>query len=167
MPPIPRWLSGLLATVALVAAVSGLLVLVEPHAPAPGLSVLYLLAVVPVAIVWGVRQAIVASLLSTAAIAYLFLPPRGSFQVDDSRSVLVLVALLLTSVVVSELAARLRRGARESARLADEQAALRRVATLVAQSTAPAEVSRPSPTRSACARARIWRAWSGMRPTAR
>jgi signal transduction histidine kinase len=102
--------------------------------------VLYLLAVVPVAIVWGVRQAMVASLLSTAAIAYLFLPPRGSFQVDDSRSVLVLVALLLTSVVVGELAARLRRRARESARLAEEQAALRRVATLVAQSTAPAEV---------------------------
>jgi K+-sensing histidine kinase KdpD len=76
MPPMPRWLSGLLATVALVAAVSGLLVLVEPHAPALGLSVLYLLAVVPVAIVWGVRQAIVASLLSAAAIAYLFLPPH-------------------------------------------------------------------------------------------
>jgi Domain of unknown function (DUF4118)/GAF domain len=140
MPPIPRWLSGLLATAALVAAVSGLLVLVEPHAPALGLSVLYLLAVVPVAIVWGVRQAIVASLLSAAAFAYLFLPPRGSFQVDDSRSALVLVALLLTSVVVGDLAARLRRRARESARLAEEQAALRRVATLVAQSTAPAEV---------------------------
>jgi signal transduction histidine kinase len=98
------------------------------------------LAVVPVAIVWGVRQAIAASLLSAAAIAYLFLPPRSSLQVDDSRSALVLVALLLTSVVVSDLAARLRRRARESARLAEEQAALRRVATLVAQSTAPAEV---------------------------
>jgi K+-sensing histidine kinase KdpD len=140
MPPMPRWLSGFLATVALVAAVSGLLLLVDPHAPALSLSVLYLLAVVPVAIMWGVRQAIVASLLSTAAIAYLFLPPRGSFQVDDSRSVLVLLALLVTSVVVGELAARSRRRARESARLAEEQAALRRVATLVAQSTAPAEV---------------------------
>ena len=140
MPPMPRWLSGFLAAVALVAAVSGLLLLVDPHAPALSLSVLYLLAVVPVAIMWGVRQAIVASLLSTASIAYLFLPPRGSFRVDDTRSLLVLLALLLTSVVVGELAARLRRRARESARLAEEQAALRRVATLVAQSTAPAEV---------------------------
>jgi signal transduction histidine kinase len=139
MPPMPRWLSGLLATVVLVAAVSGLLVLVEPHAPALSLSVLYLLAVVPVAIVWGVRQAMVASLLSTTAFAYLFLP-RGSLAVDDSRSLLVLLALLLTSVVVGELAARLRRRARASARLAEEQAALRRVATLVAQSTAPGEV---------------------------
>jgi hypothetical protein len=140
MPPMPRWLSGLLATVVLVAAVSGLLVLVEPHAPALSLSVLYLLAVVPVAIVWGVRQAMVASLLSTTAFAYLFLPPRRSLEVEDSRSLLVLLALLLTSVVVGELAARLRRGARASARLAEEQVALRRVATLVAQSAAPAEV---------------------------
>jgi DNA-binding NarL/FixJ family response regulator len=30
MPPMPRWLSGFLATVVLVAAVSWLLVLVEP-----------------------------------------------------------------------------------------------------------------------------------------
>jgi K+-sensing histidine kinase KdpD len=140
MPPMPRWLSGFLATLVLVAAVSGLLVLVEPHAPPLSLSVLYLLAVVPVAIVWGVRQAMVASLLSTMAFAYLFLPPRGSLAVDDSRSLLVLLALLVTSVVVGELAARLRRRARESARLAEEQAALRRVATLVAQSTAPGEV---------------------------
>jgi hypothetical protein len=56
VPPMPRWLSGLLATVVLVAAVSGLLGLLEPHAPVLSLSVLYLLAVVPVAIVWGVRQ---------------------------------------------------------------------------------------------------------------
>ena len=88
MPPMPRWLSGLLATVVLVAAVSGLLVLVEPHAPALSLSVLYLLAVVPVAIVWGVRQAMVASLLSTTAFAYLFLPPQRSLEVYESQSLL-------------------------------------------------------------------------------
>jgi signal transduction histidine kinase len=140
MPPMPRWRSGFLVTVLLVAAVSGLLVAVESHAPALSLSVLYLLAVVPVAIVWGVRHAVVASLLSTASFAYLFLPPRSSLEVDDSRSLLVLLALLVTSIVVGELAARLRRRARQSAWLAEEQAALRRVATLVAQSTAPAEV---------------------------
>lgn len=137
---MPRWLSGLLATVLLVAAVSGLLGLLAPHAPVLSLSVLYLLAVVPVAAVWGVRQAVVASLLSTTAFTFLFVPPSASWAVTDSRYVLVLLALLLTAVVVGELAARLRRKAEESARLADEQTALRRVATLVAQSTAPGEV---------------------------
>jgi hypothetical protein len=52
MPPIPRRLSGFLATVVLVAAVSILLVLLDPHAPALNLSVVY-----------------------------LFLPPRRSLQV--------------------------------------------------------------------------------------
>jgi signal transduction histidine kinase len=140
VPRMPRWLSGLLTTVVLVAAVSGLLRLLERHAPVLSLSVLYLLAVVPVAIVWGVRQAVVASLLSTAAFAILFVPPRASLAITDSRYVLVLLALLLTAVVVGELAARLRRKAEESARLADEQTALRRIATLVARSTAPGEV---------------------------
>jgi hypothetical protein len=57
MPPMPRWLSGFLATVVLVAAVSGSLVLVEPHAPPLSLSVLYLLAVVPVAVELPLRPA--------------------------------------------------------------------------------------------------------------
>jgi len=47
---------------------------------------------------------------------------------------------LVTSVVVGELATRWRRQARNSARLTEEQAALRRVATLVARSVSPAEV---------------------------
>jgi K+-sensing histidine kinase KdpD len=104
VPRMPRWLSGLLATVVLVAAVSGLLGLLAPHAPVLNLSVLYLLAVVPVAVVWGIRQAVVASLLSTMAFAFLFVPPRASLAVTDSRYVLVLLALLLTAVVVGELA---------------------------------------------------------------
>jgi signal transduction histidine kinase len=102
--------------------------------------VLYLLAVVPVAIIWGVRQAVVAALLSTTVFAFLFVPPEATLAVTDSRYVLVLLALLLTAVVVGELAARLRRKAEESARLADEQTALRRIATLVAQTTAPGKV---------------------------
>jgi signal transduction histidine kinase/uncharacterized protein YoaH (UPF0181 family) len=52
----------------------------------------------------------------------------------------VLAAFLASSLVVGSLAARAQREARRSARFADEQAALRRVATLVARGVAPAEV---------------------------
>jgi K+-sensing histidine kinase KdpD len=48
-----RWLSGLLVSVTMVAAVSGLIGLLEPHVPVLSLLVLYILAVLPVAIVWG------------------------------------------------------------------------------------------------------------------
>jgi signal transduction histidine kinase len=54
--------------------------------------------------------------------------------------VVALGVFLITAVVVGELAARSRREALESARLSEEQSALRRVATLVARAGPPSEV---------------------------
>ena len=135
-----RRLSGWLVSAALVAAVSGGLELLKPHIPVPSLLVLYLLAVLPVAVGWGVWFAIVASLMSMAAFVLLFVPPLYSLRVDQLWDLAGLVILLVASVVVGELAARWRRQAREWARLNQEQAALRRVATLVARSESPSEV---------------------------
>jgi hypothetical protein len=125
-----RWLSGLLVSVAAVAMVSGLVALLEPHVPVQSLLVLYLLAVLPVAVVWGTGLAVVTSMLSTAVFAYLFLPPIHSIQVADSRELAAMGVFLVAAVVMGELAARSRRVALESARLSQEQSALRRVATL-------------------------------------
>ena len=101
---------------------------------------LYILAVLPVALVWGTGLAVVTSILSTAAFAYLFLPPTHSIRVADSRELAALGVFLVTAVVMGELAARSRRVALESARLSQEQSALRRVATLVARSGPPSVV---------------------------
>jgi signal transduction histidine kinase len=139
-PSVGRWLSGLLVSVIAVAAVSGLVALLEPHVPVLSLLVLYILVVLPVAVVWGTALAGVASVLSTAAFAYLFLAPIHSLQVGESQNVVALGVFLVTAVVVGELAARSRREALESARLTEEQSALRRVATLVAQAGPPSEV---------------------------
>jgi Domain of unknown function (DUF4118)/GAF domain len=134
-----RWSSGLLASVALVAVVTGLIVLLEGHIPVLSLLVLYLLAVLPIAIFWGSRLAAVTAVLSVGASA-LMLPPRGLPHVAEPRNVAALAVFLVTAVVVGELAARFRRAAVESARLSDEQSALRRVATLIAQSAPPAVI---------------------------
>ncbi|MFC5262149.1 GAF domain-containing protein [Kribbella qitaiheensis] len=131
--PIVRWSGRLLVSVAMVAAVTGLVALLKPHVPTLSLLVLYLLAVLPVAVFWGVRLAAVTSVVSIAVFAFL-LPPTGSILLTDSRNAVALGVFLVTAVVVSELAARSRRSAVESARLTNEQSALRRVATLVAQS---------------------------------
>jgi len=64
-----RWLSGLLVSVLLVAALSGLLVLLKTWLLP--LRVLYILAVVPVAIVWGTGFAALTAVLSALAYAYL------------------------------------------------------------------------------------------------
>ncbi|MEV0799544.1 GAF domain-containing protein [Kribbella sp. NPDC050281] len=138
-PASARWLRGLLASVALVAVVTGVVALLKPYVPVLSLLVLYLLAVLPMAVVWGARLAAVTSVLSVVAFAFL-LPPEGSVWLADSRNLVVLGVFLVTSFVVSELAARSRRAAVESARLTDEQSALRRVATLVAESESPAAV---------------------------
>jgi signal transduction histidine kinase len=139
-PSVGRWLSGILVSVALVGAVSSLIGLLDPHVPVLSLLVLYILAVLPVAIVWGTRLAAFTSVLSTAAFAYLFLTPTHSLQVTESQNAVVLGVFLVTAVVVGELAARSRREARRSARLSEEQSALRRVATLVARAGPPSVV---------------------------
>jgi len=138
-PAVVRWSGRLLASVALVAAVSGVVALLKPHVPALSLLVLYLLAVLPVAVLWGARLAAITSVVSVAAFA-LFVPPDASRLVTDSQNFVALGVFLVTAIVVAELAARSRRSAVESARLTREQSALRRVATLVAHSGPPAAV---------------------------
>ena len=137
---IRRWTSGLFASVVMVAAVTILLVVLERYISPHYLLVLYLLVVLPVAVVWGTALAVVTSVLSVAAYAYLFATPSFSLRVAQAQDVVALVVALVTAVVVGSLAARLRRAALESGRLTEEQSALRRIATLVAQSSPPSEV---------------------------
>src|SRR4029450_2542511 len=85
-PSVVRWLSGLLVGVTAVAAVSVLIGLLEPHVPVLSLLVLYILAVLPVALVWGTGLAVVTSILSTAAFAYLFLLPTHSIRLPTRAS---------------------------------------------------------------------------------
>jgi signal transduction histidine kinase len=73
------------------------------------------------------------SVAGVAAFTYFCVPPRYSFDPGTSERWSVLVALLVSSLAVGQLASRVQREAGRSARLAEEQAALRRVATLVAR----------------------------------
>jgi signal transduction histidine kinase len=139
-PSVARWLRGLLVSVIAVGAISGVIVLLEPHLPVLSLLVLYILAVLVVAVGWGTVLAVVTAILSAVCFAYLFLPPVGAIRVADWRELVAMGVFLVTAVVVGELAARSRREAQEAARLSEEQSALRRVATLVAQAGPPSVV---------------------------
>jgi signal transduction histidine kinase len=137
---VPRWLHAVLVSAVLVAVVTAVIALLEPPVPALGLAVLYLVAIVPIALAYGFAVAGVASVASMAAFSWFFVPPRYHLGAGTSERWSVLLAFLLASLVVSGLAARTQREARESARLADQHAALRRVATLVARGVPPADV---------------------------
>jgi signal transduction histidine kinase len=127
-------------SIALVAAVSGIIALLDRHARPTGLAVLYLLAIVPVAAYWGAAFGAGVSVLSLAVFDLLFVDAHDGLVPADSRDALELAVFLVTAVLVSLLAARSRQRAVASARLAREQAALRRVATLVAQAVPPEEI---------------------------
>jgi signal transduction histidine kinase len=139
-PGLVRWLSGLLASVLMVAAVSGLIALLNPRIPALHLLVLYMLVILPVAIVWGTALTAVAAVLSIVVYVYFFIRTGPAVEVGGWRSSVPLGVFLVTAIVVGELAARSRRAALASARLSAEQAALRRVATLIARGVPPADV---------------------------
>ncbi len=112
-------LSGLVASVALVAAVTGAIELLKPHVPVLSLGALYVFAVLPVAIVWGLAYAVPVAIASMLAFNFFFLPPLYTLTLADSRNWFALAVFVVTAIVVSELAARARRQARESALLAE------------------------------------------------
>jgi len=109
----------LVASVALVAAVTGAIELLKPHVPVLSLAVLYLFAVLPVAVLWGLPYAVAVSIGSMLAYNFFFLPPLYTLTIADSRNWFALVVFIVTALVVSELATRSRRQARESALLAE------------------------------------------------
>jgi two-component system sensor histidine kinase KdpD len=112
------WL-GVGVGIAAVALVTGLTAVLDAYVPALSLAALYVFAVLPIAIFWGLWLAIAVSVASMLVFNFFFLPPVHSFSLSDSRNWFALAVYVLTSAVVSELAARSRRRATESALLAE------------------------------------------------
>jgi two-component system, OmpR family, sensor histidine kinase KdpD len=105
-----------IAAVALVTLVIGLL---DNWIPVLSLGVLYLFAVLPVAAVWGLTYSIAVSVGSMLAFNFFFLEPVHTLTLADSRNWFALLVFVVTAVVVSELATRSRRRAREAGLLAE------------------------------------------------
>ena len=120
----------------------------------PSQMLVFLLVVVVVALVGGLVPALATAVAAAALLAYYFVPPLYDVAIADPNNVVALVAFLLVAGAVSEVVglaegrtheaetlAKANAASREELRvLADEQAALRRVATLVARGTPAAEM---------------------------
>jgi len=109
---------GILASIAAVALVTGVIVGLRHFVPVLTLGSLYIFAVLPVAIEWGRVHAVAVSIASMLAFNWFFVPPVHTFTVADSRNWFALAVFLFTAVAVSDLAARSRRRAREASLLA-------------------------------------------------
>src|SRR4051812_29860248 len=118
-------------SLAAVGAATLLVYALRPVAPTLSLGVLYVLAVLTTAVLWGLGFAIPVAVLSMLAFNFFFLAPVGTLSLADGRNWTALAVYVTTAIVAGELASRARRRAaeaeqreRESALLADAAAAL-------------------------------------------
>jgi signal transduction histidine kinase len=110
---------------------------IQSDVPIVIFGILLVAAVVGLARFEGVAYAVPIAMAGMLAYDWYYVPPIVPLEIPDSANLAELLVYLVVAVVIGELAARATRKARASeaarAQIADEQAALRRVATRVAQ----------------------------------
>jgi signal transduction histidine kinase len=108
------------------------------------LGAAYLAAVVALAYTRGVAYAVPVAMAGMLSYDWFYLAPTHAFEVPDTANLVDLLVFLSVAVLIGQLAAdavrRAERSERARAGIAAEQAALRRVATLVARGVTPDEV---------------------------
>jgi two-component system sensor histidine kinase KdpD len=127
------WLVGIGAGAVAVAAVTVAIELLDGVVPVLSLGVLYVFAVLVVAILSGPLVAVPVAVASMLAFNFFFLPPVYTFTLADRSNWFALAVYVVTAIVVGSLASRYRtwgaeaeqRG-REAALLADIAAELLR-----------------------------------------
>ncbi|HET8585221.1 MAG TPA: DUF4118 domain-containing protein [Casimicrobiaceae bacterium] len=95
-------------------------VAMQPRFDVVNIAMVYLLAVVVVALRYSRGPAIATAILSVATFDYLFVPPRGTFSVEDLQYVLTFAIMLAVALIVSRLVESVRRQAATQASLAIE-----------------------------------------------
>jgi two-component system sensor histidine kinase KdpD len=78
------------------------------------IALTFLLAILAVSAVWGMAVSLFMSVIAVLAINYFFLPPVGTFTIADPQNWVALLAFLVTSIMGSQLSARMRRQADEA-----------------------------------------------------
>ena len=101
------------ASLALVAAVIALYRLLVP-VNSTTVALTLLLVILGISARWGLAEATVASVAAVLGINFYFLPPVGTFTIDDPQNWVALLAFLVTAVTASQLSGRVRRRAAEA-----------------------------------------------------
>ncbi len=78
------------------------------------IALTFLLAILAVSAAWGMAVSVFMSVTAVLAINYFFLPPVGTFTIADPQNWVALFAFLVTSIMGSQLSARIRREAEDS-----------------------------------------------------
>lgn len=109
MISVARWAGTAIGLAAIVAFYHLLF-----HANQTTVALTMLLLILFVAANWGLRLAVVCSLVATACYNYFFLPPIGSFTIADPQNLVAIAVFLITSVVASRMSDRIRAESRHA-----------------------------------------------------
>jgi two-component system sensor histidine kinase KdpD len=109
---------------ALIGGTTVVVAVLRPVAPDISLGALYVIVVMVAALLWGLAWAVAASIASLLTFNFFILPPVHTLALEDAENWAALVVYLVTAVVTSELASRLRRRAAEAERREREAALL-------------------------------------------
>ncbi len=116
-----------------MAVATGGVAVLQSTTSAAGLGILYLLAVLAVAVRRGQVAALITAVLSVLTLNYLFITPRHQLTIAHSQDLVELIVLLIAAVVVGRLAAVARQRAAEAESRAGLASAREREATLLAE----------------------------------
>lgn len=117
---VPREWLGYAWALGTVVASSAAGFAMTPRFDLVNVAMVYLLGVVVVSLRYPRGPAVFASVAAVAAFDVLFVPPQGTFTVDDAQYVLTFAIILAVALVVSGLVERARRQARREAALSIE-----------------------------------------------
>ncbi len=113
------WLGALVALLG-VAGATGLVYVLDDHAPVVSLGVVYLPVVLLISVTWDIRLGLAASVVSALAFNFFHIPPTGRFTIADGENWTAFATFVLCAVVVSAVSsAARRRGAEAEARAAE------------------------------------------------
>jgi len=149
----PVWL-GIVVAVVFITAETLLVYRLQKIAPENAFGALFLLGVLVVSAGWGFRLAVATSLASALVYVYFHMETTGTFIPTHPQDAVAILIFLPVALLANILAGQARLRAAESelrrreaetshaeaSALAEQQAALRRVATLVARGVDPSEV---------------------------
>jgi signal transduction histidine kinase len=142
----PLWL-GIVVAAAFIAAESAIVYALRVVAPGSLFGAIFLLGVLVVSASWGFTLSVLTTVASAIVYLYFHLGADGGLMpdsVEDWTAIGVFVPIaLLANVLVGQArlrAAEAQRNAAKISKLAQQQAALRRVATLVARGAPLSEV---------------------------
>ncbi len=112
----PRTSTGVLAAIGAVAFTTALIYPLREVVPAVSTGVTYLIAVLAISTIWGLRLGLLTALLSALCFNFFHIPPTGRLSIAEGQNWVALAVFFVAAAIASTLAELARSRAEEAER---------------------------------------------------